>query len=245
MYASGACSLSQVKPSGVIADENRSSNSYTKGRKRQPPKSGSQNARRALVETEIVWETLSALFLVSSGSLPPTLPSLSSTPRCRWSRKHHSMSRKQDDGERMGTFAAVRVSSNRVERAPSFRYCCRPLPARSPLPAAGDIAPGPGQQLHASDARRVQHLAAKPPAVQGSGLAGAKFELQSQAARRSRPFFVDWSRAARETVTGLRLVPACPRARSKLSSRMADERSVVPSLRNMALAIAVWPRTHV
>ena len=32
---------------------------------------------------------------------------------------------------------------------------------------------------------------------------------------------------------------------SKLSSRMADERSVVPSLRNMALAIAVWPRTHV
>ena len=120
----------------------------TKGRKRQPPKSGSQNARRALVETEIVWETSSALFLVSSGSLPPTLPSLSSTPRCRWSRKHHSMSRKQDDGERMGTFAAVRVSSNRVERAPSFRYCCRPLPARSPLPAAGDIAPGPGQQLH-------------------------------------------------------------------------------------------------
>ena len=95
-----------------------------------------------------MWETSSALFRVSSGSLPPTLPSLSSTPRCRWSRKHHSMSRKQDDGERMGTFAAVRVSSNRVERAPSFRYCCRPLPARSPLPAAGDIAPGPGQQLH-------------------------------------------------------------------------------------------------
>ena len=120
----------------------------TKGRKRQPPKSGSQNARRAHVETEFVWETSSALFLVSSGSLPPMLPSLSSTPRCRWSRKHHSMSRKQDDGERMGTFAAVRVSSNRVERAPSFRYCCRPLPARSPLPAAGDIAPGPGQQLH-------------------------------------------------------------------------------------------------
>ena len=117
-------------------------------RERQPPKSGSQNARRALVETEIVWETSSALFLVSSGSLPPTLPSLSSTPRCTCSRKHHSMSRKQDDGERMGTFAAVRVSSNRVERAPSFRYCCRPLPARSPLPAAGDIAPGPGQQLH-------------------------------------------------------------------------------------------------
>ena len=92
-----------------------------KGRKRQPPKSGSQNARRALVETEFVWETSSALFLVSSGSLPPMLPSLSSTlhaERCRWSRKHHSMSRKQDDGERMGTFAAVRVSSNRVERAP-------------------------------------------------------------------------------------------------------------------------------
>ena len=84
-------------------------------RKRQPPKSGSQNARRALVETECVWETSSALFLVCSGSMPPTLPSLSSTPRCRWSRKHHSMSRKQDDGERMGTFAAVRVSSNRVE----------------------------------------------------------------------------------------------------------------------------------
>ena len=49
-----------------------------------------------------MWETSSALFLVSSGSLPPMLPSLSSTPRCRWSRKHHSMSRKQDDGERMG-----------------------------------------------------------------------------------------------------------------------------------------------
>ena len=65
--------------------------------------------------TEFVWETSSALFLVSSGSLPPTLPSLSSTPRCRWSRKHHSMSRKQDDGERMGTLAAVRVSSYRVE----------------------------------------------------------------------------------------------------------------------------------
>ena len=32
--------------------------------------------------------------------------------------------------------------------APSFRHCCRPLPARSPLPAAGDIAPGPGQQPH-------------------------------------------------------------------------------------------------
>ena len=57
--------------------------------------------------TEFVWETSSALFLVSSGSLPSMLPSLSSTPRCRWSRKHHSMSRKQDDGERMGTFAAV------------------------------------------------------------------------------------------------------------------------------------------
>ena len=84
-------------------------------KKGQPSKSGSQNARRALVETEIVWETSSALFLVSSGSLPPTLPSLSSTPRCRWSRKHHSMSRKQDDGERMGTLAAVRVSSYRVE----------------------------------------------------------------------------------------------------------------------------------
>ena len=126
----------------------RKSEKAPRRRKRQPPKSGSQNARRALVETEIVWETSSALFLVSSGSLPPTLPSLSSTPRCRWSRKHHSMSRKQDDGERMGTFAAVRVSSNRVVRAPSFRYCCRPLPARSPLPAAGDIAPGPGQQLH-------------------------------------------------------------------------------------------------
>ena len=123
-------------------------------RKRQPPKSGSQNARRALVETEFVWETSSALFLVSSGSLPPMLPSLSSTPRCRWSRKHHSMSRKQDDGERMGTFAAVRVSSNplvtewNAHHHSGFRYCCRPLPARSPLPAAGDIAPGPGQQLH-------------------------------------------------------------------------------------------------
>ena len=131
-----------------ICDEKHPTIFQLKGRKRQPPKSGSQNARRALMETEFVWETSSALFLVSSGSLPPMLPSLSSTPRCRWSRKHHSMPRKQDDGERMGTFAAVRVSSNRVERAPSFRYCCRPLPARSPLPAAGDIAPGPGQQLH-------------------------------------------------------------------------------------------------
>ena len=98
-----------------IRDEKHPTIFQLKGRKRQPPKSGSQNARRALVETEFVWETSSALFLVSSGSLPPMLPSLSSTPRCRWSRKHHSMSRKQDDGERMGTLAAVRVSSYRVE----------------------------------------------------------------------------------------------------------------------------------
>ena len=152
----------------------------TKGRKRQPPKSGSQNARRALMETEFVWETSSALFLVSSGSLPPMLPSLSSTPRCRWSRKHHSMSRKQDDGERMGTFAAVRVSSNRVEirtiiqahsavaLSPlSFKG---PLPARSPLPSAGDIAPGPGQQLD-TRLRRKKCAAIgrkEPPAAQGS-----------------------------------------------------------------------------
>ena len=92
----------------------------SKGRKRQPSKSGSQNARRALVETEIVWETSSALFLVSSGALPPMLPCRFEQHgvgerRCRWSRKHHSMSRKQDDGERMGTLAAVRVSSYRVE----------------------------------------------------------------------------------------------------------------------------------
>ena len=185
----------------------------TKGRKRQPPKSGSQNARRALVETEIVWETSSALFLVSSGSLPPTLPSLSSTPRCRWSRKHHSMSRKQDDGERMGTFAAVRVSSNRVEphhhsgTAVALCQLARHFQPQATLP-----------QDPASSCTRLRRktcaaLGRKaPPAVQGSGLAGAKFELQSQAARRSRPFFVDWSRAARETVTGLLLVPACPRA---------------------------------
>ena len=92
----------------------RKSEKAPRRRKRQPPKSGSQNARRALVETEIVWETSSALFLVSSGSLPPMLPSLSSTPRCRWSRKYPSMSRKQDGDDRIGTFAAVRVSSNRV-----------------------------------------------------------------------------------------------------------------------------------
>ena len=120
----------------------------SKGRKRQPPKSGSQNARRALVETEFVWETSSALFLVSSGSLPPMLPSLSSTPRCRWSRKHHSMSRKQDDGERTGHVGCSTREQLPSGTAPSFRHCCRPLPARSPLPAAGDIAPGPGQQLH-------------------------------------------------------------------------------------------------
>ena len=75
----------------------------------------SKREKSTRVETEIVWETSSALFPISSSSLPPTLPSLSSTSRCRWSRKHHSMSRKQDDGERMGTLAAVRVSSYRVE----------------------------------------------------------------------------------------------------------------------------------
>ena len=159
-----------------------------------------------------MWETSSALFPISSSSLPPTLPSLSSTPRCRWSRKHHSMSRKQADGERMGTLAAVRVSSYRVEphhhsgTAVALCQLARHFQPQATLPQ------DPASSCTRLDARRVQHLAAKPPAVQGSGLAGAKFELQSQAARRSRPFFVDWSRAARETVTGLRLVPACPRA---------------------------------
>ena len=192
----------------------RRSEKAPRRRKRQPPKSGSQNARRALVETEIVWETSSALFLVSSGSLPPTLPSLSSTPRCRWCRdvsQHvQEARRRRKDGH---VCRAVRVSTvtewNRtiiqallspfassLATSSRRRHCPRTRPAAA----------------HASDARRVQHLAAKPPAVQGLGLAGAKFELQSQAARRSRPFFVDWSRAARETVTGLLLVPACPRA---------------------------------
>ena len=162
-----------------------------------------------------MWETSSALFLVSSGSLPPTLPSLSSTPRCRWSRKHHSMSRKQDDGERMGTFAAVRVSSNRVERAPSFRYCCRPLPARSPLPAAGDIAPGPGQQLHTPKTQDVCRNWPQSPLQckdQVSREQSLSFNRRLPAAVVLSSWILDWSRAARETVTALLLVPACPRA---------------------------------
>ena len=51
-----------------------------------------------------------------------------------------------------------------------------------------------GLYILVSSIDSVQQLAAKPPAVQGSGLAGAKFELQSQTARPQASFFVDWSR---------------------------------------------------
>ena len=171
-----------------------------------------------------MWETSSALFLVSSGSLPPMLPSLSSTPRCRWSRKHHSMSRKQDDGERMGTFAAVRVSSNRVERAPSFRYCCRPLPARSPLPAAGDIAPGPGQQLHTPKTQDVCSTWPQSPLQckdQVSREQSLSFNRRLPGRRRPSSWIDHVQRSRdRDGPSARSGVSACF---SKRSSRMADE----------------------
>ena len=218
----------------------------TKGRKRQPPKSGSQNARRALVETEIVWETSSALFLVSSGSLPPMLPSLSSTPRCRWSRKHHSMSRKQDDGERMGTLAAVRVSSYRVEPRTIIQALLSPFASSLATPSRRRHAPGPGQQLHTPKTQDVCSTWPQSPLQckdQVSREQSLSFNRRLPAPQSSfLRGLVTCSSRDRDGASARSGVSACF---SKLSSRMADERSVVPSLRNMALAIAVWPRAHV
>ena len=164
----------------------RKSEKAPRRRKRQPPnpKSGSQNREKSTRgDGNCVGNLISALPRLRglAAAHAAVVEQHAEVQMVQEASQHVQEARRRRKDRHVGCSTREQLPSG---TAPSFRHCCRPLPAHSPLPAAGDIAPGPGQQLHTPpDARRVQHLAAKPPAVQKdqvTGLAGAKFELQSE-----------------------------------------------------------------
>ena len=101
--------------------ENRSSNHNERKKKATTQIGQSKREKSTRGDGNCVGNLISALprLLGLAAAHAAVVEQHVEVPVCRWSRGGSITAcpgtRKQDDGERMGTFAAVRVSSNRVE----------------------------------------------------------------------------------------------------------------------------------